>query len=104
MASTYEDMLQMMVDRPQEMVKMAAVICDKESIALLKKLAGPGSPLRADELPYGRTGTKLSNLVKIQMAAKLGLVSVEEKRNGTKVVAEYHATDPGRLIVKNLGG
>ena len=89
-------------DKPEKMMDVINVFADKESRILLQKLAGPQSPLRADVLPYDKSGgTKLSNLSKLQMMVRLGLVEEDEIREGKKIITKYHATPEARQIMND---
>lgn len=103
MTRTYNDILKLFGDKPAEMLDMMSVFSDPEARSLLDKLTGPQSPLMADNLPYLESkGTKLSNLSKLQVLTKLGLVEEKEIREGKKILTRYHSTAKADIIMENI--
>ena len=102
MSEEYQQILRIFGDSPKKMLDVVRVFADEESRILLQKLTGPHSPLLADNLPYKKSkGTKLSNLSKLQVLVKIGLVEEKDIREGKKTITRYHATQKAIDIMKD---
>lgn len=83
-------------------LSFAEVFADDESQVLLKKLAGPHSPISVRDLPWENSGSKITNLNKLYELENLGLIEVKSIELNGSQIKQFHVTPLGSKVCKKF--